>query len=380
MKQDISMKFRHFFIIAAVVTLTLGIHIENSNADSFPDDDEESARFIGLTKGLSSLGEQGTNLQLEVSGSESNLELSIFDGDVGGVWDMRPASGSFDQSWFTLYADPLGTGNTTAANQITQWDGSSMPNDAWFNTNILNDSKALTASGEYSYNLSVTWKTNNNAHLQNAFKVDSNAEVLSFSGSRYGFVGHKFVLGAEDWYDTNTMYDGMWKFYLEIPEGLTELNLWNGDFDLISDTNDTNSPAFPPFDYPAITLAEGANRGVPADDTTSGFYRVEPNVYQSLTGPYPYYDWTVYDYDPSGNKEWELWKISTIDDGTQDVLVDSIPAGVYTWAMYGVDGHNTLYLRSDYPYGTTPPIPEPGTFALFGLGALGALLKRRKKK
>jgi len=351
-------------------------------ADSFPDDDDESGKFLILTKGLSSLGEQGTTIQLKASGSQANLDLGIFDGDLGGYWDIRSHGTGHDQSWFTLYADPTMTGSTNAADQVAQWDGSTMLDSGWFNTSISNDSRALTASGEYSYALDVTWKTNNSVDITNAFKLKSNADILSFANSRYGVIAHGHNVWQHIWEGEieYTMYDGMWQFFLEIPEPVTELNLWNGDFDLANDTDDGNTPDFPPFDYPSNTKAEGANSGVPLDDSPYELFRKEPNVYQFLTGPYPYYDWIAYDYDPSGDQEWELWKISTIDDGTQDVLVDSIPAGIYTWSMYGVDGHNALYLRADYPYGTTAPIPEPATLLLLGPGIAGLFYRRFKRK
>ena len=76
----------------------------------FPDADDTSGKFINVTRGLSSLGDVGTgqrliNIFVIIPESRTNFELAIFDGDMGGTWDVVPAGGA-DQIHWHLYPDP----------------------------------------------------------------------------------------------------------------------------------------------------------------------------------------------------------------------------------------------------------------------------------
>jgi len=337
-----------------------------------PDDDENSGRMVNLLRGLQSLGEQGTNFHIGIPGDASTFEIGIFDGDQGGKWDP---SGT-DQAWFTLYADPLMTGNTNPADQIIQWDGSTMPDGDWFSNNLAQDARALTPGGHYGYNLEATWQSSDSANAMNNFKVRASGEVYALAGSKYGFIGYLPDDPHPEIFSPST-YDGMWKFYLDVKEPTDYIDLWSGDFDLWTDTEDWNTPDFPPFDYPSTTKAEGANPGMPKDGFPGGSLEAPPAIMQSLTSPDG--SWTAYDYDPSGNREWELFRIRALSDGTEDALVASLPAGWYQWTIYGADARNTIFVRSDYNMQTSP-IPEPTTVSLFGSGLFGLAYRKFKKR
>ena len=66
------------------------------NCLGFPDADDRSGKFINVTRGLSSLGDVGSdqgvvNIFLIIPAAQTDFELHIFDGDMGGTWDVDPA-------------------------------------------------------------------------------------------------------------------------------------------------------------------------------------------------------------------------------------------------------------------------------------------------
>ena len=67
------------------------------NHTNVPDADARSGRFVNITRGLSSLGEVGTNFAIQTSVDQPDLEIRIFDGDTGGTWDpYSPPSATCD--------------------------------------------------------------------------------------------------------------------------------------------------------------------------------------------------------------------------------------------------------------------------------------------
>lgn len=237
---------------------------------AFPDGDARSGRFMNITRGLQSLGESATRVAVHASGASSQFELNIFDGDMGGRWDPMPPSGAADQVFFTLYADLALTGNTSAADQVAQWISTSMPDDDWFSAVVTNVPAAYDAgSNTYRYNLEITWATITNSNEQNNFKVKAQAAVFAPGGSSYGMIGYTPTDPLQSAYPS-THYDGSWSFWMELPEEVPSIELWDGDFDYALDSNDGNSPMAPPFPFASSTQPEGANPGLPLDDAAAG--------------------------------------------------------------------------------------------------------------
>ena len=80
----------------------------------FPDADDTSGKFINVTRGLSSLGDVGTdqnvlNIFLIIPEAQTDFELGIFDGDMGGTWDVYPPGA--DEIHWHVYPDPDRIGN-----------------------------------------------------------------------------------------------------------------------------------------------------------------------------------------------------------------------------------------------------------------------------
>jgi hypothetical protein len=116
---------------------------------------------------------------------------------------------------------------------------------------------------------------------------------------------------------------------------------------------------FPPFQTSPATLAEGANPGAPRDDVGPDDFPLfvfPPEVFWSLSAPPSNPDpqspplWTEVNENPSGNNEWELYRIGKSGEGVQntDSVKDSIPAGLYTWKVEGADALNNLFVFTRY--------------------------------
>ena len=335
---------------------------------ALPDADARSGRFINVTSGLSSIGENGASIGLIAPATQAKLRFGIFDGDLGGKWDPYTVP-DLDAVRFALYADPLATASTDAANLIGEWYSGGMPDDAWFDLSVDNAALALDPGRpQYRYNLRVTWKSTVTGNVQNNFKVRTFGAACATGRSSFGFIGY-----APDDIDQvrfpNTTFNGNWSFYLDVNTAPTGIALWNGDFDRKDDTDDLNSPPSPPFPYIWVPdFGERAKVGAPAD----------ADINQSLAAPDG--SWVVSDSNPSGDKEWENLAISldpTLSAATSvnpalpgdaDWKVPSMPAGLYRWHILGADGRNTLFLHPEYDlYGAS----QLGDFVWDDLNANG---------
>ncbi len=231
------------------------------------------------------------------------------------------------------------------------------------------------------------------------------SEATSFGdlGIIYPNLDDSNGVGPEDKEGAN--YDGTFSFFFDVPEEAVELEFWDGDADrgnfdgTETDTDDPNTPnTIPPF-APLSTdvVAQGVNPPQPFDDK-------EPNSdFNFLTlvpGPVSYLtlfpDGQVFDnINPSGNREWELWLISTLtDDPTRaDRMAPVIPAGRYEIRFQGLDINNFVSLRplasvlgevipdGEIPTVAVPTISEWGLIALATFfGIIGVLYSRRYRR
>ena len=117
-------------------------------------------------------------------------------------------------------------------------------------------------------------------------------------------------------------------------------------------TQSWETVAYPPFETPTTTYAEGALSGAPTDDfRIPPFAPIDPFTNE---GPImwrvvaPDGAWTHDNLDVSGNREWELTRFGTEPGHGVDVLVPSLPTGPYTWEIMDADAKNNLFLHSDY--------------------------------
>ena len=319
-----------------------------SICSGFPDLDRGTGRFVSLTRGLSSLGTGiDTALAIRVPDGQAEFLLEIFDGNMGGLWDpILDSSATPDEVWYVLYADPDTIGETDPAAEVRRWSSTDMMDDDWFAATITNDLRALATDGTHVYNLVVSWQTTLIDHEQNNFKVRAETELFARSGSLLSFIGYGPDAIDRRFFD-DTSYNGRWTFYADVKTDAERIVLWDGDLDRADDTDDPNTGDFPPFPTSSDTEAESARPGRPQDDGPPGSpLRHAPSILAELRDPTDMPIAT--NNNPSGDREWEQFVISTDPADSPDVLVDVLRAGEYRLDYYGVDARNTLFVFTEF--------------------------------
>ena len=321
------------------------------------------------------------------AGPEGNFEL--FDGDrVAANWDVPFNDGTPAADpdapllILELFADPAGIGGSGPA--IATWTPGAVPtsiehgdfpatNNAWDGVIFTHDPAALSGSN-YQYALHI--KPFNPAVDKgwNAFKIRAAGTVLLLGNQVVGFLG---AMNLGDGTPANrgdlttiypsypaltpTVYDGTWSFRTRLPAFLGDVTIYDGDMDFgdtrctYNDTDDPDSSGIPPFSTGAA-VAEGVAQatglfaacsspgvgirtGLPADDqgtaeNPSVFRRI-PTItpagiaYRLLAPASPSYPsgQVFLNQNPSGNKEWEQFKIELVAPG--DAPLGPCPAGGY---------------------------------------------------
>lgn len=357
----------------------------------FPDGDPESGRFVNVTRGLASLGDVAAaqnvfNITLRIDKTKSSFALWIFDGDMGGTWDRLPV-GSFDQITFRLYPDPTLIGNTVG--ELWNAPAGSMPDNDWFVVNrpqTPGDAACPTTGNYCYYHLVAGWNTTTYTDEQNNFKVVVEGIPYLLAGSTIGFEAFGPAASPDNAPPHGpTKYDGTTTFLFDVPANTTSIVLYDGDADrntdsppsaIPSDTDDPNSPnvapncgnnppqgdktgtcpgnnyssTFPPFQTAPLAVAEGVNPGSPMDDNQVSAFRISPPVYYTVGPVGGGTGWPVVNNNPSGNSEWELFKVATTGNvpGELDATVPAIPSGFYRWNFVGLDNRNTLFVHAEF--------------------------------
>ena len=338
----------------------------------FPDYLTDSGRFINVTRGMSSLGDTGAgqdtlNLSLQVLPALDQFKLLVFDGDMGGQWDM-PGCNNPDDITFKLYLDPNAIGNTHSDDLIWEWPAKLMEDNKWCyllpgnnpankkgtlqcengappTEFIVNDNAAFNAArGQNIYHLVAAWDTTECANEQNNFKVAVQGTPFILAGSTIGFEGLDYNPVHPN-PGTPVLYDGSFSFLVYIPQAVDRVTLWDGDLDVKDDGDDWDSPAKPPFQHSPLTENQGINPGDPADDSSSAYALVPPNVNYTFSSPG---FWDANNPNPSGDQEWEEFDIVTAAGGSGDVTVTSIPANFYVWQIDGLDLFNTAFIHANF--------------------------------
>ncbi len=444
-------------VAAAMLLMVSSSAIAQPEFSAFPDGDADSGRFTNIVNGLESLGEDeqgatgvgGTRLIVEVPGERGEFILSIFDGDYGALWDFARTPAPLVEYLLTPDVDgPEGKpdrfpdrGPNGDIIVLERWTSNEMPDNGWFEctgqnsstptsnlqTGVPTHEAALVTDpthpsyDDYRYVLVVRWATPVTGGAMNCFKMRVQGQVFGPAESRFGIMGFQWGYGdyggSDDWsfvpgrvppYITGvppTHYDGKWGFYWTLPlerSPYSKLDLWNGDFDVVHDTDDPHSAGIPPW-VPAgnvVVRAERDNPGDPQDDTY--YYQASTGTYWPMPGTMvvtdsngaPIYDGgsrvgilhrivfpdgsSITELNPSGNMEWENFQVAVngysepaplldpvtglplydpitgepLYDGTKriypEATVPVIPVGSYVWELEGVDEQNTLFLRPDF--------------------------------
>lgn len=294
---------------------------------SFPDDNPQSGRFTNVTRGLKSLGAPATHFAIQ---ARSNFTLEVFDGDMGGTWDVITTGADVTQ--FTLYADPNLIGDKSS--QVTSWTSKDMVNDDWWTL--------PTSLQAGNYNLEISWATQNYTSEQNNFKLRAtNGYVYVPANTTFEVIGYTPNDPNQTLFPQTT-YDGTYTFRVESTNGF---ELWDGDWDRADSKVKPGSPLLPTFPYSVDTLPAYGWPGLPADcaiatEPISPLW-VMPAVYYTVNGPGIAYT----ENNISGNQEWKRSTFTGI--------------GSYELKILGADGRNTLFVHCTAPvYGTTVELPE----------------------
>jgi hypothetical protein len=227
-----------------------------------------------------------------------------------------------------------------------------MPDNGFFSVTLPQDPGAFNAArGAFLYHLVADYDTLLVVNEVNVFKVVVQGQPFLLAGSTIGFIAFPpqglVVPGSIN--APPTTYDGTFSFNFFVPQPADRIDLFDGDADRLDDTDDPNSPAFPPFQTSPFTFPQGVNPGIPMDTTVTYTINAPGNV------------WIVSNTNPSGNQEWELFRIlpSASADGTQDVVVPTAPAGLYSWNFAGFLPLNNLFIHAEFDLFPPPPPDGP---------------------
>lgn len=372
---------------------------------AFPSDVENDGRFLGFgCPGIATF-EAGVSIGIEVPLAQADFTVSIFDGDTGGVdgasqahWDAGSR-----QVVIRLYADPLRATSSDPGSLIGTWYGNAvnptsgpgwtataarMPDNDWWGLTVATGAAARSPSGNFNYHLRIDadGACTTGEQLESNLKVAASSP-LSFLIPRFALVGglrqaadgaiiypQGFPPAGNDFINAETTYDGTFRFGLTLPEGTTELEIFDGDFDhgtaanLVAipsgillrpclDDDDADTPpdyAGFPFDTSAARPEGSHPFPSPQDDNRlDAFRRGEPGdpqnlgcVRYQLTDPLG----NVYRNDnPSSDREWERFRIASAladSPGLSDHLIadDHLPAGRWQLEIVGFDLANLSFL------------------------------------
>jgi SdrD B-like domain len=341
-----------------------------------PTCDPTDARFLTIANGSSfaTLSQSTLDLEIGVPKGTTTFTVGIFDGDSKGTDSSNVAhwdSGSPATYSYTLYDDPNRNHSTAVVAPLSGQptvSSAAMPDNAWIDLTVHTDAGAQAPSGNYFYLLRVELTTPLIANL-NAFKVRTSGanvggsslfptpEPFSYIANIFGSADLQIVYPSFPSI-TPTTYDGSFDFYFEQAVSQRDITVWDGDFDFgkfdgsVNDTDDPdtpNAPFLPPW-ATADAVPEGVATGLtgstgnPPDDRNpagSGIFLVKPpSVRYDLIFP----DGRSFaNNDPSGNLEWEQFKISTdpFDRSLMDYHTDGlIPPGTFRLHIQGVDMQN----------------------------------------
>jgi hypothetical protein len=371
-------KNEKLYILAAFLLLGWAFAAQPAEGQfkCFPSCSSTDGRFLVIASGtnLITLSEDSLEVQFAVPAGATSFTLGVFDGDGGEVdgtgkrhWDL----GASIPYTYTLYADPLADGSGTTivdlSSGVPVTSSSTMPSNAWIDYAISTSPDALAPSGNYFYRLKIVL-LNTVVDSYNAFKLRTNGVVsIRLADQPFSYIAS--LSNADEAriiyplfpVVVPTTYDGTFRFFFDVAEPRTEISVWDGDFDhgdfsglLARDTDDPdtpNAPFLPPW-ATVDTVSEGvatgigASTGNPADDLNpaAALFLRHPSIFEQLLFPD---NQSFTNSNPSGNREWEQFKISTdpFDPAAMDAATTSVPAGTYELRIQGTDMSNLNALR-----------------------------------
>jgi len=296
----------------------------------------------------------------QANSPEFNFELFDGDSDITN-WDVLynggpGVSAPVPDLEIELWADPNGGGPIDpAAVLLKTWTVGEIAfaNNAWTGATFPHNAAAISgANYQYALRLRPVNPAVNKGW--NAFKVKALGTVLLLGNQVVGFIGAMNVPNdLNNIYPgypslANSVYDGKWSFKFALPPFLGDVTVFDGDMDFgnsvcdYKDTDDTDSTGIPAFATGGNAAAEGVangggsgctapgssgfRTGVPADDNGGAAFRRVPSLVPAgiaykMIAP----DGQIFlNQNPSGNREWEQFKIQLVQDA-EDVYAGACP-------------------------------------------------------
>ncbi len=389
--------------------------IGTADFQCFPTCSETDARMLSLGgTGLATTSGFEVLIALVIPDGQSSFELGIFDGDTGkdefGVVNGSRTVGHWDEGsdelTYQLLADPAGD-SSGSGGLVATWLGNSdnfdvpgvwtadrpdMPNNGWWNATVWTSPAAQAGAGSpFRYVLRIS-NPAPAATVSSSFKLRTTGSMFVRSpGQAWGIQGPvraagapaarivypqwngSFSVASNFFLTTPTTYDGMWEFQFEVDPGQTTISIFDGDFDFgtsaltittpsgmqlpqCADTDDANFSGVPTF-ASVFSFSEGVNSpGDPPDDNRFDVFRRMPCVEYEIEDPLG----VVYrNSNPSSNREWELFVVTTdmvgsaladyspifAADGSTFVAPGFLPVGTWTLRIRGLDLANTVFLN-----------------------------------
>ncbi len=369
-------------ILALLALVAFMPQAATAQFNCFPTCDIDDGRFLVIAAGdaFRTLSDPTLDLTFIVPAGTASFDIGIFDGDIldsDGLgafhWDTG-ASGVFE---YTVFADPdfNVSGSLAIVGPLSTTTPGLFPDNDWVDFTITTGPEAQTANGDYVYRLRIEILNPETTVALNAFKVrTTNLGVIEPIAQPFGYIANwtnaddgAIIYPAFPALLPNT-YDGTFKFFIEAPGPQASFSVWDGDFDRGSwdlsfqDTDDPNTPNAPfepvwatiDTDPEGIAVGIAGTTGDPSDDLDPDFlfpgfglfYQRAPAIEYTLTAP----DAQVFSNDnPSGNREWEEFKISTTaGDPTADLTTTTLPGGSYVLDINGVDMANLNFLLTPF--------------------------------
>lgn len=310
----------------------------------------------------------GAEIVINLVSTSDNLMFGIFDGDASQNWDGVPGGINRLQLLFELYADPTGDSSGLAGPVVATWtsDGSAgrntglpMTNNDWSDFVFANIPEAEAENGDFVYSLRIIPIDETLAgFITNVFKIRTTDQLYVPAFFPIAFIAplgqHEApefraqdirILYPEATFEAGsvcglppgelcsfndpscclfeTTYDGTWSFFMQVPEGEIELDVWDGDLDYgdlagtVRDTNDPNTPGdpfLPSWSIGTDVVFQTARPADPNDnngDSNTVIFVRDPSVQYFVINPEGE---SYQNFNPSGDREWELFRLSTTTD------------------------------------------------------------------
>lgn len=438
---------RYFFILFLLFLLSSS-YIKPTNAlECLPSCSSVDGKLLAIAgTGLSTI--VGAEIIINLVSTGDKLVFGIFDGEAGENWDAATSVATRFHLKYELHADPAGDSSGLMGPVIATWTGdgsgglnagNQMANNDWSDFTFKNIPQALSSSGDFVYTLQITPIDETvPGSAENVFKVRTKDSLyvpamfpVSFITPFGGQNPPEFttedvlILYPNATFDADTgsicglpageicnpndpncclfetTYDGIWSFFMNVPDGEIGLNVWDGDLDYgdfaetVFDTDDPNTPGDPFIPEWAIgtdVVFQTARPAEPHDNNGSSsefiFVR-DPNIQYFVIDPLGN---SYQNFNPSGDREWELFRLDTTTDNPAiaEYQVDSIEPGMWEVRIVGVDmsNLNSILLPFDLrgeiieePTVEVPTLNEWGfiTLALMGLFVSIFYIRNRKK-